>query len=234
MSDIYKNMDKILETLSVIPLFRGLPEDQIQKIGAIAVVKDFSRDEIIFSERDDGDGFYVVSSGSVKIYKASLDGKEQILHIYGQGNTFGEVPVFSGQRFPANAQALVKSRLLFFPRDAFLDLISKNPSLAMNMLAILSMRLRQFTVQVENLSLKEIPGRLASYLIYISDEQTKSHQVSLTISKGQLASLLGTIPETLSRIFSKMNDKNLIEVDGRTITILDIDGLKELSEYGKI
>ena len=234
MSDIYKNMDKILETLSIIPLFRGLPKNQLQKIGAIAVARDFSRAGMIFSEGDDGDGFYVVSSGSVKIYKVSLDGKEQILHIYGPGNPFGEVPVFSGQRFPANAQALVKSRLLFFPRDTFIDLISKNPSLAINMLAMLSMRLREFTVQVENLSLKEVPGRLASYLIYLSDGQTTRHQVSLTISKGQLASLLGTIPETLSRIFSKMSDKNLVEVDGRTITILDIHGLKELSEHGKI
>ena len=93
------------------------------------------------------------------------------------------------------------------------------------MLAVLSMRLRQFTVQIENLSLKEVPGRLASYLIFLAEEQGKEDSVRLSISKNQLASLLGTIPETLSRIFSKMTDMKLIEVDGRNIKLLDRSGL---------
>jgi CRP-like cAMP-binding protein len=101
----------------------------------------------------------------------SAEGKEQILHIYGPGHPIGEVPVFSGSRFPANAMAIEKSRMLFFPRRDFVDLISAHPSLALNMLAVLSLRLRQFTVQIENLSLKEVPARLASYLIFLSEKQ---------------------------------------------------------------
>jgi len=80
------------------------------------------------------------------------------------------------------------------------------------------------------LSLKEVPARLASYLIYLAGEQEDAGVVSLTISKGQLASLLGTIPETLSRIFAKMTDQGLIEVKGRTIGLLDAEGLRDLSE----
>jgi CRP/FNR family transcriptional regulator len=185
-------------------------------------------------EGDDCNGFYIVAAGKVKIYKVSFEGKEQIFHIYGPGNPFGEVPVFSGQKFPANAQTILKSHLLFFPRTAFVDLISDNPSLSLNMLAILSMRLRQFTVQIENLSLKEVPGRLASYLLYLANEQEQEDFVALNISKGQLASLLGTIPETLSRILAKMNNQNLIEVSGRDIKLLDRIGLEELSEHGKL
>ena len=101
------------------------------------------------------------------------------------------------------------------------------------MLAVLSMRLRQFTVQIENLSLKEVPGRLAAYLIYVSHEQGGDDLVSLNISKGQLASLLGTIPETLSRIFSKMNGQDLIQVRDRDIRILDREGLEDLAERGR-
>jgi len=163
-----------------------------------------------------------------------MDGKEQILHICGPGNPFGEVPVFSGENFPANAQTLLKSHLLFFPRNAFVNLISENPSLAMNMLAFLSMRLRQFTIQIENLSLKEVPGRLATYLVYLSAEQQSENQVSLAISKGQLASLLGTIPETLSRILAKMSSTGLIAVNGRDIVITDRLGLEDLAENGKL
>ncbi|RPJ80646.1 MAG: helix-turn-helix domain-containing protein, partial [Deltaproteobacteria bacterium] len=98
----------------------------------------------------------------------------------------------------------------------------------------LSMRLRQLAAQIENLSLKEVPGRLASYLILLSHEQDQARSISLTISKSQLASLLGTIPETLSRILAKMSSRNLIEVNGKEITLLDMDGLEDLAESGKI
>jgi len=227
-------MKKIIDIISQAPLFSGLPEDQLIKIRQIAIDKFYDKDKTIFLEGDDCNGFYIVAAGKVKIYKVSFEGKEHILHIYGPGNPFGEVPVFSGQKFPANAQTILKSHLLFFPRTAFVDLISNNPSLSLNMLAVLSMRLRQFTVQIENLSLKEVPGRLASYLIYLADEQKTGNLVSLTISKGQLASLLGTIPETLSRILTKMNKQNLIEVSGRNIKLLNRSGLEELAEHGKL
>jgi len=101
------------------------------------------------------------------------------------------------------------------------------------MLADLSVKLRQFTVQIENLSLKEIPARLASYLIYVSEEQGGTDKVSLAISKGQLASLLGTVPETLSRMFAKLSSQQLIEVDGRQITLLNRPALENLAETGK-
>jgi len=224
----------IRRVLAATPLFKGLSEKQLDEIGAIAVEKTYRRGESIFMEGDEGNGFYIVAEGQVKIFKTSLEGKEQILHIYGPGNPFGEVPVFSGSRFPANAMALVKSRILFLPRDAFVRLIAEHPSLSMNMLGELSMRLREFTIQIENLSLKEVPSRLASYLTVLGKEQGRTDRVDLTISKGQLASLLGTIPETLSRIFSKMSAQNLIRVDGRQIHLLDIEGLENLSVAGKL
>lgn len=227
-------MKKIIRILSITPLFKGLSEPQLADIGAIAIDRHYRRGESIFMEGDKADGFYIVADGQVKIFKTSLEGKEQILHIYGPGNPFGEVPVFSGSRFPANAQALINSRILFLPRTAFVGLIAVNPSLSMNMLGELSMRLREFTVQIENLSLKEVPSRLASYLIVLAGEQDRPDRVTLTISKGQLASLLGTIPETLSRIFAKMSSQQLIRVEGRDIYLLDALGLEDLAEAGKL
>jgi len=227
-------MKKILNIISQVPLFSGLSQEQLSQIRRIAINKFYDKGKTVFLESDDCNGFYIVVAGKVKIYKVSFEGKEQILHIYGPGNPFGEVPVFSGRKFPANAEILLKSHLLFIPRQAFVDLISEYPSLALNMLAILSMRLRQFTVQVENLSLKEVPARLASYLTYLADEQATRNFVSLTISKGQLASLLGTIPETLSRILAKMNKNNLIRVEGRNIKLLNRNSLEELAQYGKL
>jgi CRP/FNR family transcriptional regulator len=226
-------MQAIIDTISHTPLFEGLPEGQIREIADLVVERRFDKGEAVFFEGDEGEGFYVVAQGMVKIFKVSVEGKEQILHIFGPGEPFGEVPVFSGQQFPASAEAIAESRLFFIPRDRFVELITRNPSLALNMLAVLSARLRQFTVQVENLSLKEVPARLAAYLIYLSQEQKREDRVTLPISKGQLASLLGTIPETLSRIFAKMNGQDLIEVKERDILLLDRSGLEELAEHGR-
>jgi len=137
------------------------------------------------------------------------------------------VPVFHGQPFPANAMALSRTRLLFFPRRQFVELVTEHPTLALNLLAMLSLRLRRFAAQIESLSLKEVPGRLAAYLLYLAEEQGSTTQVTLDIPKGQLASLLGTIPETLSRIFARMTEEGLIRVEGRTIYLDDFAGLKD-------
>ena len=227
-------MKELNKTLAATPLFKGLSETQLNEVGAITIGRNYKRGESIFMEGDEADGFYIVARGQVKIFKTSLEGKEHILHIYGPGDLFGEVPVFSGAHFPANALALKKSRILFLSREAFVQLIARHPSLSMNMLGELSLRLRQFTVQIENLSLKEVPSRLASYLIVLAEEQKKTDEVTLTISKGQLASLLGTIPETLSRIFAKMTAQGLIRVDGKSIQLLDVDNLEDLSVSGKL
>lgn len=213
------------EILRQCALFSELSEEQIREIMTISHEKSFGRGEHVFFEGDDGNGLYVIAVGRVKIYKMSPGGKEQILHIFGAGEIIGEVPVFHGRPFPASAECLGKCTLLFFPRQKFVDLVHKNPSIAMHMLAFLSERLRRFTVQIENLSLKEVPSRLAGYLLYLLEEQGGQDFVELEISKGQLASLLGTIPETLSRIFSKMTEEGLIEVEGRRITIKDSEAL---------
>ncbi|MBW2040181.1 MAG: Crp/Fnr family transcriptional regulator [Deltaproteobacteria bacterium] len=219
----------LIEHIAAIPPFEGLPREQHEDLARIVVDRSYKRGQIIFSEGDVGAGFYVVISGRVKIFKLSPDGKEQILHIFGPGEPFGEVSVFAGQRFPAHAEALEQSRVFFFPRDAFVELIKKDSSLALNMLAVLSRRLRRFTLLIEDLSLKEVPGRLAAYLLYLSEQRDRSKDLELDIPKGQLASLLGTIPETLSRILAKMIRQGLIQSDGPRIRILDRQGLEELA-----
>ena len=222
----------ILKTIARIPLFEGLPSEQLEDLAMIITEQGFRKGEIIFSEGEEAEGFYVAVKGRVKVYKLSAEGKEQILHIFGPGEPFGEVPVFTGQRFPAHAEAMEESRIFFFPKASFVDLVRRNPSLALNMLGVLSMRLRRFTALIDDLSLKEVPGRLAAYLLYLTAEKAESSEIELSITKAQLASLLGTIPETLSRILGKMTAQGLIETDGRVIRILDRGSLQELAESG--
>ncbi|OGP85655.1 MAG: transcriptional regulator [Deltaproteobacteria bacterium RBG_16_54_11] len=216
--------------IAAIPLFEGLSQKHYDELAGIAVDRSYKRGQIIFSEGDEGIGLYVLIAGKVKVFKLSPEGKEQILHVFEEGEPFGEASVFAGQRFPAHAETLEKSRILFFPRAAFIELIKRDPSLALNMLAILSRRLRKFTLLVEDLSLKEVPGRLAAYFLSVSEQRDGSDDLKLDIAKNQLAGLLGTIPETLSRILARMVRQGLIHVDGSRIKIVDRQGLEELAQ----
>ena len=226
-------MDKTSDVIARIPLFSGLSRTQLAELQSIVLEKNFGKGGLIFSEGDEGDGFYVILQGRVKVFKVSADGKEHILHIFTPGQTFGEVPVFAGEHFPASAEAIHETRVIFFPRSAFVALLEKNPSLSLKLLADLSVKLRQFAAQIENLSLKEIPARLATYLLVLAEEQGRDDHVTLSISKGQLASLLGTIPETLSRILAKLSAQQLIRVEGRKIILMDAEGLRVLAQSGK-
>ena len=226
-------MNKVRNVLTQSQLFGGLPDEHLAEIENIAVPRRCGKGEMVFHDGDEGIGFYLVVAGIVNVYKLSSEGKEQILHIVGEGDTIGAVPVFSGESFPANARAVTPCHLLFFNREKFIRLITRQPSLTMNILALLSARLREFTVQVENLSLKEIPGRLASYLLDLAREQGNRDRIALNISKLQLAGLLGTGPESLSRALGSLKSKKLIEEKGSMIRLVNRAHLEELAEKGK-
>ncbi|WP_027720897.1 Crp/Fnr family transcriptional regulator [Maridesulfovibrio zosterae] len=216
---------KTKNNLEKIALFAGLSDSQLEKLESIAIPRDLVKGEQIFISGEEAKGFYSVASGKVKIYRESLSGKEQIIHIFGTGEIFGEVPVFQGSSYPASAITLIKSTLLYFSREKFERIIREDPELAMSMLALLSGRLRQMVNHVAALSLAEVPGRLASYLLLLKSTQ-KSNILELDLPKGQIAAYLGTIQETLSRIFKKMSEQGLIKVERKTIEIIDEETLE--------
>lgn len=160
---------QLTTVLSQMP-FLADSEEQLSELAAIAVKRCRTRTNY-FYESAPAEGFYIVLSGRVKIYKTGPDGREAIIHLYGSGETFGEVAVFQNSSFPAHSEAVEKSTLAFFPRKGLLDCIAKDPALALAMLGAMSMKLRMFTKQVEALTLHEAPQRLASYLLYTSEEK---------------------------------------------------------------
>jgi len=213
-------------------MFRGLPPEQLEAVAEIAIAQTYAKKQTIFWEGEEGKGFFIIVSGRAKVFKLSADGKEQILHFFETGDHFAEVPAFDGERFPASAAALEKTEVLFFPRETFLKLLENNPSLAINLLSIFARYLRRFAKLIDDLSLKEVPGRLAVYLLEFSASNDGVSEVQLTMTKGQLAARLGTIPETLSRVFSKMSEEGLISIDGSSIRLLNRNGLMVLAGDG--
>jgi len=218
--------------LPSISFFEGLSGPQQADMLAIGVSRRVEKGQTIFLDGDKATGFYIILTGKVKIYKLAPEGKEQILHVFGPGEPFGEVPTFANAVFPAHAGAVENTRLLFFPRESFIRQIRQDPDLAMGMLATLSRRLLHMTKLVESLSLQNVSKRLAAYLVQLSEAQMQAATVQLDMNKGQLASFLGTIPETLSRALNRLTNQNLIKVQGRRITILNRAGLQGWEEKG--
>ena len=215
------------------PLFAGLKEEDLKKIRAIASLRQVGKKKVLFSEGEEAKGFYVILSGKVKIYKVSSEGKEQILHIVSAPDAFAEAALFLEGIYPAFAETLSDTQLLFFPKRDFIQLIQKNPQLSINMIVTLSHYLKRFALMIEELSLKEVSSRMAKYLIDLSSKFSKEgkspKEVDLDLSKTQLASKLGTISETLSRTLAKMKTKGIIDVKKNKILILNREALEKLS-----
>lgn len=215
----------VREALKNCHLFNGLTDNELDLLADIGKKRESSRGELLFSEGEDATGFYVVLSGKAKVYKLSPDGKERILHIVQPGQTFADAAIFGNGKYPAYAEPTERSLFLFIPKDAFLNLLHTHSQMGINMIAGLSRFLRQFTTQIEDLTFKDVPARLARALLEMRTRG--SNVVQLPMSKSQLASNLGTVSETLSRTFRKFSDDGLIKVDGKTIILLDMDRLED-------
>lgn len=215
--------------LAKVPLFSGLNTAQLSTLENNSAVMKMDKGQVVFFEGGDANGLYVLLAGQVKIYKSSPEGKEQILHVLGPGEPFAEVPMFQGSKFPANAMVIQPSSVLYIEKTVLMRLMERDAGLAMAMLAALSQRLRQMSTMIGQLTLREVPARLAAYLLHKADEK-EAETFVLDMSKGHLAGFLGATREALSRALAKLEDQGFISMDNRTITIADRDRLWDLAE----
>lgn len=221
------------EMLKKSLLFAGLDDEYLHQLASMAVRRAFVKGETIFAEGEPANGFYLLASGSVKLCKTSPEGKEKVLHFVHPSETFAEAAFFGDGKYPAEARALEKGEVLFFPRDAFMGLIERNPRFSLNLIVSLSLLLRRFARQIEELSFAEVPARLASYMIEMAAKKSTTFQgktyFDLDMKKGELASRLGTVSETLSRSFRKLKEEGIVEIEGNHVVILDMGRLKSLA-----
>jgi CRP-like cAMP-binding protein len=212
-----------------VPLLSHLDDDEVRALLDACLIEHLSAGAQVFSPNQPADSFYVILQGRAKVYKLSPKGDEQILHLYGPGNTFGEAAMWARIRYPAHAEVLENTTLLVVKRAVLKQLITENPEIAMAMMAGMSVKLREFNLLIEQLSLKEVPARLANALLELP-ARAGTDTVVLKQTKRELAGQIGTIPETLSRALKKLSAAGLIEVNGPEITILDPDGLGEIAD----
>src|SRR5674476_1645815 len=133
-------------------LFSGLDEEHLIEVAEIAVRRPFTKGETLFSEGERAQGFYLLAEGSLKLCKISPDGREKVLHMVHPVETFAEAAFFGDGCYPAEARGVEKGEVLFFPRGAFMGLLERNPRFSLNLIASLSLLLRRFARQIEELS----------------------------------------------------------------------------------
>jgi CRP/FNR family transcriptional regulator len=225
---------KTTETLRQSLLFSGLNDDDLASVAAISNLRSFGKGETLFAEGETAHGFYLLAKGGIKLCKVSPDGREKVLHFVHPGETFAEAAFFGDGRYPAEARTIDKGEALFFPREAFMGLLERNPQFSLKLIVSLSLLLRRFARQIEELSFAEVPARLASYLCELIERKSTTFQgityLDLEMKKGELASRLGTVSETLSRTLRKLKEERIIDVEGSRVIVYDLDRLKGLAK----
>jgi CRP-like cAMP-binding protein len=207
-------------------LFESLSEDQMELIAGSASIKKVKKTELLFSEAQPATAFFIVVSGKVKIYKLSSDGSEQILHIQEPGDLVAEAIIFDFDTYPAFCEALEDTVLIRLSKPEFLKLLGHFPDITFKIMSAYSRRLRLLLAKIEELSLHDIKSRLANYLLSNSIIKNKRCIVRLSLTKKDLASMLGTIPETLSRTLNFFKREKLISEEKNQIIIFNKTKLK--------
>jgi CRP/FNR family transcriptional regulator len=220
-----------LLTLRTVPLFNGLPDEDLKALAKTAAFKQFKTGDHVALESDNVRAFFLVISGRVKIYKSSTEGKEQTLYMFGPGEPFCLRTAFADESFPANAQAMEDSTILIIPSRDMERLAKSQPALLFNIVTILSRRLKDSMQLVESLALKEIPERLAAFILHTLDVsgRAEAHDLTLDITQRELSKILGATPETLSRVIKRLGEEGVVSVKGRSIRIHDREALQELA-----
>lgn len=213
-------------------LFSGLNSDDLQSLAAISSSRPFAKGDCLFSEGDKATGFYLLVSGHIKMCRVSPEGREKVLHFVRPGETFAEAAFFGDGSYPAEARAVEGGELLFIPKQGFMELLESRPQFTLNLVVSLSLSLRRFARQIEELTFADVASRLASFLVKRAEEKSTSYNgityLELGIKKGELAAKLGTAGETISRTFRKLKEEGIIEMEGRNVTILQMDRLQQL------
>jgi CRP-like cAMP-binding protein len=216
--------DKIA-ALGRTALFGELEEKELRALAERAMERMLARDEVLFVAGDEALGLYVIVEGSVRAFRESLDGREQVIHVERAGATIAELPVFDDQPYPSSVAAVEDSRLLFIDKRDVRRLCLDHPRIGLAALKMLAGRLRRCAELVETLSLHEVDHRLARFLL--ADARLRGRRASagitveLDLTNHQIATRIGSVREVVSRALNRLQQSGLIDVDGRRVTIPD-------------
>lgn len=212
------------------PIFSNLSEEELDSIIPQVVKRRLKKNTVIFHENDAAMAFYLVKTGRVKIFKTGPEGREQVISILGDGQIFGDVPAFDGGPYPASAATMADSEIYLIRSEDFQALVRRYPDVALKIIKVLGQRLRQSMELVRDLSFKQVPHRLAGLLVKLSDEYGVDTEdgllIELPLSRQELADIVGTSRETITRELKKMEREGILLIDRRRLTITEPERLR--------
>jgi CRP-like cAMP-binding protein len=221
----------MIEELRTGVLLSGLSTEQLERVARHASRARLDEGQMLFSQGDPAERFYLVLKGQMRLFRLSPEGAEKVIEIVSPGQTFAEALMFlKAPRYPVCAAALSPAEIIAMDARDFAAMLHESVDTCFVLLAALSMRLRGLIGEIDNLTLHTATSRVARYLLLKLPADHRA--VDLDVRKGVLASRLSVKPETFSRVIKNLSDQGVIQVHGSHVTILDQDALEEIAELG--
>lgn len=223
--------DDVLAALRACRLWHTASDTGVARIARAASVQQVARGTMLAVEGEPADRLGVVVNGRARVFHAAADGRVILLEALGRGESFAAVAALAGGRYPANVDAATPATVAWITREALLGLLDDEPEIARALIADLAERVMGLTGVVQTLAL-DVPARLARYLFQRSlaagEATAEGLRVPLGMPKSELASSLGTVPETLSRALARLRDDGVLEVRGSDVLVFDVGALARL------
>ncbi len=224
-----------ISTLREFDIFEDLSEETLQGLSGVFVQRTYRRGEIIFTEGQKAERFYILRSGKVKITKASVDGREVIIEIILPGEVFGAMAVFQGGLYPATSEAMEQCSTVEASREALLEVCERFPGLLLKLTSKIAERVKESHEMLKGIAFEKVEARIARVLMRLAEkvgrQTTEGIVLDMRLTKQDLAEMTGTTVETAIRTMSKLKKQGLIAEDNRKVIILKPSALEEL--YGQ-
>lgn len=219
----------IEDILGACQLFGEVDPDRRQRLAELSIIRRYAKQEMIFRQGEDCPGVFVVDRGMVRVFKTSASGKEHVLHMVGEGQTFAEVAAIGNFACPAHAEAVDPTRCVLIPVDRFRAEMHQDHQLCLEMMTGMSFWVRRLISLMEDLVLRDALGRTARFLLE-SDTDAQG-RVTLPSLKRHVASHLNLTSETLSRTLSRLIEAGLVvELDKNRVELRNRAQLMAISE----
>ncbi len=219
-----------IDLLRGIPYFAGLAEADLEAVSQRMFEQSIERGDMILMEEDPSEALYFVVSGAVKVFKTSIEGKEQILCLLRTGESFNDVPILDGGPNLASAVAITPVVLYGMTRSDIEDLLRENPKIAMNVIRVLSKKVRHFVSMVEDLSFRDVTSRVAKLLLdYATDHGASEEGTERPrLTQQEMAAMVGTAREVVGRSLKVLEEEGAIRMDRHRIVVTNRKALQQM------
>ena len=219
-----------LRLLRAADLFRGLSDEEMQRVGDMTMMSQCARGQLIFSAGDAREALFLLKRGRIQIYRLGADGKKLVLSTVEPGTVFGEMALTGQRMFDGYAEAAEDSVLCVMSRHDVESLIIEYPTVGVQLVESLAARVRELEDRLEESSLHDVSARISAALVRLQ----AAHGATVTITHQELADIVGTHRETVTRALGDLRDREAITLQRNQIQIVDLNALRALSGRGSV